>query len=839
MVLRWIISLTVLLCVLPGGLFALIPENIYQCYRPENYALFNRQNRQGMSMDQLIGLLERLEHSGGGSYMSPQRIAASLLHRFRYDGIIDQIVNQDFPYLEPFTFIQPENAKFQMLLRTINLGSANFPEDDFTLEEKCTFHWLLSHSVNETQRSDEDDFCGQSFRRRRSAGGRLKRAPRRRVSSRGGTGSSGSQQVATGGGFVGNVNDQDASKCPLETGVVYSPYGPVAAGTLIAGLAAGLSEQDVTVEDAVGSDTMTMQGLSQDQRSLQINNIWGATLAGDIAQTALHYESSQGSSSQPLVIGPGGVWNSTYCPHEYSLVDRASVTALTNAEIYGGIDGYLLGSQLSDWNHHTGFRLSAVLRQYYSPDGVSYDRRFRACDRLTNFQSDLVDQDTLQTQAVNFAFAYYASDLGKMPTMSQDNLNEGMDALVSAVVQEVNNFAGNSMQDDGPGCQNVPSQGSQPDNPVCDTMADLTVVVDPSQGDSSLQAQRVFLSEMALAMNIGWNKSYMHIVSGVDGSVIVDKWNYTNKAQLACDLQRVPVPSGQLDLVTTLAELNTYYQNQLDQEMSDGASRSNTQILMLLRASSRLDNEDDVTSSLQTLFDTFPDINIFTVTDNRNVFNNVQQNLDKRQFSSDNMFTTESSQQGIRENLVPSVITNMCQTPSRFVYPPCHTDGASYSFNENGHEFTYYVEPGKITYLRLGPEQFLSSQGLTIQFESSYGALQFCQSRSDPMPADGNDDVTCQVTESTSTNQVEFNLGEPCSDDFKNKYCGAIYYSIQQNPAMAQPTYDNLCSDDDCPFPDSIQFTITHNNMRCNSAAAGAASALLLAAAILARQLLL
>jgi len=181
----------------------------------------------------------------------------------------------------------------------------------------------------------------------------------------------------------------------------------------------------------------------------------------------------------------------------------------------------------------------------------------------------------------------------------------------------------------------------------------------------------------------------------------------------------------------------------------------------------------------------------------------------------------------------------MCQTPSRFVYPPCHTDGASYSFNENGHEFTYYVEPGKITYLRLGPEQFLSSQGLTIQFESSYGALQFCQSRSDPMPADGNDDVTCQVTESTSTNQVEFNLGEPCSDDFKNKYCGAIYYSIQQNPAMAQPTYDNLCSDDDCPFPDSIQFTITHNNMRCNSAAAGAASALLLAAAILARQLLL
>ena len=44
---------------------------------------------------------------------------------------------------------------------------------------------------------------------------------------------------------------------------------------------------------------------------------------------------------------------------------------------------------------------------------------------------------------------------------------------------------------------------------------------------------------MALALDIGWNKSYMHIVSGADGSVLMDKWNYTNKAQLACDIQRL------------------------------------------------------------------------------------------------------------------------------------------------------------------------------------------------------------------------------------------------------------------------------------------------------------
>ncbi|XP_037076355.1 uncharacterized protein LOC119097419 [Pollicipes pollicipes] len=393
MVLRWRASLAVMLCVMPGGPFALIPEEIYKCYRADNYALFNRHNRQAVSMDQLIGLVERLEHAQGAQFMSPQRITATLLRRFRYDGIIDQNVNQEIStYLEPFTFIQPENAKFQMLQRLINLDNTNFPEDDFTLEEKCTMHWLLSHSVNETERDDENDFCGRASRRRR--------APRRygsRSRSRSGSSSSGSGGQVSGG-FVGNVPDEQASNCPLEMGVVYSPYGPVAAGTLIAGMAAGLSEQDVSVADVVGSDTLTLQELTQQQRSLQLNNIWAATLAGDVAQTALHYE-GRGGNNAPAVLGPGGFWNSTYCPHEYSLASRASVTAMTNAEIYGGIDGYLIGSQLKDWSHRSGFRLSSVLRMYYSADGVSYDRRFRACDRLTNLlNDDLIKQDTLQTE---------------------------------------------------------------------------------------------------------------------------------------------------------------------------------------------------------------------------------------------------------------------------------------------------------------------------------------------------------------------------------------------------------------------------------------------------------
>ncbi|XP_037076356.1 uncharacterized protein LOC119097420 [Pollicipes pollicipes] len=259
-------------------------------------------------------------------------------------------------------------------------------------------------------------------------------------------------------------------------------------------MAAGLSEQDVSVADVVGSDTLTLQELTQQQRSLQLNNIWAATLAGDVAQTALHYE-GRGGNNAPAVLGPGGFWNSTYCPHEYSLASRASVTAMTNAEIYGGIDGYLIGSQLKDWSHRSGFRLSSVLRMYYSADGVSYDRRFRACDRLTNLlNDDLIKQDTLQTEAVNFGYAYYAADLGRMPMLVQDSLDEAMTALVQKVIDQLMRFAGNSMTDDGPGCKAVPPAGDTNTDPICSTKADLMAVMDPSQGDSSLQAQKVFLS---------------------------------------------------------------------------------------------------------------------------------------------------------------------------------------------------------------------------------------------------------------------------------------------------------------------------------------------------------
>ncbi len=53
----------------------------------------------------------------------------------------------------------------------------------------------------------------------------------------------------------------------------------------------------------------------------------------DIAQTSL-----LNVPKKLPITGPRGEWNNTFCPREYRLASK-DTSRLTNAEIYGGIDG--------------------------------------------------------------------------------------------------------------------------------------------------------------------------------------------------------------------------------------------------------------------------------------------------------------------------------------------------------------------------------------------------------------------------------------------------------------------------------------------------------------------
>jgi len=151
---------------------------------------------------------------------------------------------------------------------------------------------------------------------------------------------------------------------------------------MLAGLAGGLQPQSVTWEAG------------------NADNGWAASLAGDLAQTAIMKR-----KEEPFV-GPDGFFNSTICPNEFYLraVRQPPVfSRLTVAEVNGGIDGVLLAERAMSLESRTEFTLSQIIDGYYSNAGVraAGSGALSACDRYANYLAQ-VDTGKLAEEAYIF-----------------------------------------------------------------------------------------------------------------------------------------------------------------------------------------------------------------------------------------------------------------------------------------------------------------------------------------------------------------------------------------------------------------------------------------------------
>lgn len=105
-----------------------------------------------------------------------------------------------------------------------------------------------------------------------------------------------------------DVASNAISQCPVENGVLQSSWGAFSAGTVIAGLAAGLERQQVTVRDLVGEANMGQYRFARQQAGIVVDNRFAATLSGDIAEAVLR------QSPQTVQVGATGAWNNTAVP---------------------------------------------------------------------------------------------------------------------------------------------------------------------------------------------------------------------------------------------------------------------------------------------------------------------------------------------------------------------------------------------------------------------------------------------------------------------------------------------------------------------------------------------
>lgn len=185
-----------------------------------------------------------------------------------------------------------------------------------------------------------------------------------------------------------------------ELGVVKTPTGNVAMGHVMTGICAGANRhRSLTLPKVVGA---------------YIDNLYAATISGDLGQTALHKQIDQ---SRPL-FGPGGSWSpNDQCPATFNAPSSITSEA-TNAELFGDIDGFLLGYNLPNYVSKN-VRLGQLLRMYYS-GGILYDTSFASCNTKQKFKQ-LVSKDTLSRQVLDFMKAfkqvwYGSEDFSSVPS---------------------------------------------------------------------------------------------------------------------------------------------------------------------------------------------------------------------------------------------------------------------------------------------------------------------------------------------------------------------------------------------------------------------------------------
>lgn len=181
-----------------------------------------------------------------------------------------------------------------------------------------------------------------------------------------------------------DVASNAVSACPVENGVLQSPWGAFAGGTVIAGIAAGLERQTVTVRDLVTDDQLGQYRFARQQVGIAtVDNRFAATLSGDIAESILRQVPAN------VQVGAPGAWNNSAVPRWFFLSQRERLE-MTDAEIRGGIDGLTLATNIIQWRDRAqNMRLSQVLDMYYSQRGifgmVDDETAIRACNRRNTF----------------------------------------------------------------------------------------------------------------------------------------------------------------------------------------------------------------------------------------------------------------------------------------------------------------------------------------------------------------------------------------------------------------------------------------------------------------------
>ncbi|KAM0732480.1 N-acetylmuramoyl-L-alanine amidase [Formica fusca] len=791
-----------------------VASTLRECY--ENRYLLEKDNRLPHTLNTLIAILEKIENTENLN-MDLQSLTIGIMHRFRQDGI------EKNPTVLQQSGVLPYRAagqaqKYLQILRFIpekTIAPYVLPYDIISDIERCTLHFMLSSSIEIFERGDEGTVCryaDNAYRYARSVDNNHSINTNFNIPDEVETLTPEQIGVITNhkNGITEDTVDPNAfypelppnhpknarllafpprSRCPVENGVIKTNWGPVSAGPLIAGIAAGLQPEIVELSKVFPNESPERKA---NLSKLLLDNRWIATLAGDLAEVTL----IQGPTNEKLSVGVNGNWNSSFVPRWYFLNSNEKLQ-FTTAEIRGDLDGLILANEIESlYSKIPTLKLSQILNMYYSTRGL-LNPSIRACNRKTLFTT-LTGNSTLSMQT--YSASLVLEEYLHKATMDDDVTKR----FAMQAANELSQYIHSSMNKD-PSCQDAET-GSF--NNVIQIAVDLTIIIDTTWPFDLIQP---IIANILDKMEINRYNSQYTIINGHDSSIIINTTNsildfgYYN----ITNYKNVSSSSSPFDLAKLLEKLISLQKKKLDDERYGlGQAKSNVVLIIPYQSSVPDTDKEYCIEQIKKMREQVPDTVLLILT-----YGSKDRWSDFVSNPISDLFSTTAVDNIQGASTIVDLILRIKQVPQRLINTQC---GADYSVVGSSNSFIDYIEPATMVSYKLHPNYFFSSDSdhiSTIKIEGSdWGNLKVCTSRHFiNFNATEDTSVSC-ASISSDSHTVTFS----CDEAGLIHLCNPLYLSITANSSVT----NYQCTDTRiCRFPHMIKYTISYENLVCVSSA--------------------